>query len=50
MITTPTGDGDITGDITLNVYNWGQNIAAGDDGAIDVIRLFEERYPNIKVN
>ena len=41
---------DLTGDITLNVYNWGQNIAAGEDGAIDVIALFEERYPNITVN
>ena len=49
----PTGAGtsdDLTGDITLTVYNWGQNIAAGDDGAIDVIALFQERYPNIKVN
>lgn len=38
------------GNITLNVYNWGQYIAAGEDGAIDVIREFEVAYPNIKVN
>ena len=37
-------------DVTLNVYNWGQYIAAGDDGAIDVIAEFEKAYPNIHVN
>lgn len=36
--------------VTINVYNWGQYIAAGDEGSIDVIALFEEAYPNIKVN
>ena len=50
MPTQSSGNDDLTGDITLTVYNWGQNIAAGEDGAIDVIALFEERYPNIKVN
>lgn len=37
-------------EVTINVYNWGQYIAEGDEGAIDVIRLFEEKYPNIHVN
>ncbi len=36
--------------ITLNVYNWGQNIADGSDDTLDVIAEFERRYPNIKVN
>ena len=36
--------------ITLNVYNWGQYIADGSDGSLDVIAAFEERYPNIHVN
>ena len=36
--------------ITLNVYNWGQYIADGSDGSMEVIREFEKRYPNIKVN
>ena len=36
--------------ITLNVYNWGQYISDGDDGTMDIIRAFEERYPHIKVN
>ncbi len=36
--------------ITLNVYNWGQYISDGSDGCIDVIALFEEKYPHIKVN
>ena len=34
---------------TIYVYNWGQYIAEGDDGSIDVIAEFEKRYPNIKV-
>ena len=38
------------GRTTINVYNWGQYISEGDDGCIDVIALFEEAYPNIKVN
>lgn len=37
-------------DIVLNVYNWGQYMAQGEDGAIDVIAAFEEAYPHIKVN
>lgn len=37
-------------DVTINVYNWGQNIAEGDEGSIDVIAEFEKTYPNIHVN
>ena len=36
--------------ITLNVYNWGQYMADGSDGSMDIIAEFERRYPNIKVN
>ncbi len=36
--------------ITLNVYNWGQNIADGSDGTLDIIAAFQNKYPNIKVN
>ena len=36
--------------ITLNVYNWGQNIADGSDDTLDIIAAFEEKYPNIQVN
>jgi len=36
--------------ITLNVMNWGQNIADGSDGTKDIIAEFERRYPHIKVN
>ncbi len=36
--------------ITLNVYNWGQNIADGSDDTLDIIAAFEEAYPYIKVN
>ena len=36
--------------ITLNVMNWGQNIADGSDGTLDIIAAFEEKYPGIKVN
>ena len=46
----PTGDGGGAGKITLNVYNWGQYIADGSDGSLDIIAAFEERYPNIHVN
>ena len=35
--------------ITLTVYNWGQNIANGDDDTIDLIDLFEKTYPDIEV-
>ncbi len=33
----------------INVFNWGENIANGEDGTLDVIAEFERRY-NIKVN
>ena len=36
--------------VTLNVYNWGQNIADGSDDTLDIIAAFQERYPHIKVN
>ena len=36
--------------ITLNVYNWGQNIADGSDETLDIIAAFQEAYPHIKVN
>ena len=39
-----------TSTTTLNVYNWGQNIADGSDDTMDIIAEFEKRYPNIKVN
>lgn len=38
------------GKITLNVYNWGQYIADGSDGSLDIIAAFEEKYPYIHVN
>ncbi len=36
--------------VTLNVYNWGVNIADGSDDTLDIIAAFEEEYPHIKVN
>ena len=33
----------------VNVYNWGDYIANGEDGTLDVIDEFEKEY-NIKVN
>lgn len=36
--------------ITLNIYNWGQYIADGSDGSLDIIAAFEEKYPYIHVN
>ncbi len=36
--------------ITLNVQNWGQNIADGSDDTLDIIAAFEDAYPNIDVN
>ena len=36
--------------ITLNVYNWGQYIADGSDGSMEIVKAFEEKYPHIKVN
>ena len=35
--------------VTINVYNWGQNIADGSDGTVDLIAKFEEET-GIKVN
>ncbi len=35
--------------VTLNVYNWGMNIADGTDGTLDIIAAFEEKYPHIRV-
>ena len=36
--------------ITLNVYNWGQNIADGSDDTLDIIAAFEQANPDIDVN
>ena len=36
--------------ITLNVKNWGMNMADGSDGTLDIVKAFEEKYPHIKVN
>ena len=36
--------------ITLNVYNWGQYMADGSDGSMEIVKAFEERYPHINVN
>ena len=36
--------------ITLNVYNWGMNMADGTDGTMDLVAEFEKRYPYIDVN
>ena len=36
--------------VTLNVYNWGMNIADGSDDTLDIIAAFQEAYPHIKVN
>lgn len=33
----------------INVFNWGEYISNGEDGALDTIAEFEERY-NVKVN
>ena len=35
--------------ITLNVYNWGMNMADGTDGTMDLVAEFERRYPHIDV-
>ena len=35
--------------VTINVYNWGMNIADGTDGTMDIIAAFEEKT-GIKVN
>ncbi len=36
--------------VTLNVYNWGMNIADGSDDTLDIVAAFEEKYPHIQVN
>jgi len=36
--------------VTLNIMNWGQNIADGSDGTMDIIAEFEKAYPHIDVN
>ena len=36
--------------VTINVYNWGMNIADGTDDTLDIIAAFQEKYPHIKVN
>ena len=36
--------------ITLNVKNWGMNMADGSDGTLDIVKAFEDKYPHIKVN
>ena len=33
----------------INVFNWGENIANGEDGTLDVIAEFEKKY-KVKVN
>ncbi|MBQ7330471.1 MAG: extracellular solute-binding protein [Oscillospiraceae bacterium] len=35
--------------ITLNVKNWGMNMADGTDDTLDLIAAFEEKYPDIDV-
>lgn len=45
-----TGGSQQGEDVTINVYNWGQYIANGDDGSMDIIAEFEKAYPNIHVN
>ena len=45
-----TGAAAAEEEVTINVYNWGQYIADGSDGYIDVIAEFEAAYPHIKVN
>ena len=44
------GENTGAGKITLNIYNWGQYIADGSDGSLDIIAAFEKKYPNIHVN
>ncbi len=36
--------------VTLNVYNWGMNIADGSEGTLDIIAAFEEKYDYIDVH
>ncbi len=46
----PGTPADGEGKITLNVYNWGQYMADGSDGSLDIIAAFEAKYPHIHVN
>ena len=46
----PGVDAPKAGQITLNVYNWGQYIADGSDDSLDIIAEFEAKYPHIDVN
>ena len=36
--------------VTMNIYNWGQNMADGSDDTLDIVAAFEEKYPYIDVN
>ncbi len=36
--------------VTLNVMNWGQNIADGSVETMDIVAAFGEKYPHIEVN
>ena len=36
--------------VTLNIYNWGQNMADGSEDTLDIVAAFEEKYPHIDVN
>ena len=44
-----SGCGGSEDQVTIYFYNWGQYISEGDDGSIDVIAAFEDKYPNIHV-
>ena len=35
--------------VELRVYNWGEYISNGEDGTLDVLEEFENRFPNIKL-
>lgn len=50
LLTAVTVPAHAAGQVTINVYNWGQYISDGTDGYIDVIDEFEKTYPNIRVN
>lgn len=44
-----SGGGDGAAKTTLYVYNWGEYMPDGTDGSTDVIKAFEDKYPDIKV-
>ena len=48
--TVPLSHAEAAEQVELRVYNWGEYIANGEDGQLDVIEEFEKEYPNIKVN